>query len=206
MSENPDMLDEIRALIISCFSAPLHEVWTNDLLHLNPYLASGSLVTTEGPLDLSRIRFRDPFAGGVHEAVGVLYAPKSAPDTTVLLSNLSDGWQTLAHGLATSTPGRHVSIRSISGEYPLHEMHVWSDGRSIRCVRAMKDPRWDFFERGPRLEFEDSELYHERLVRRRLGRATLVRYLNALGWDAAQDGFWESARSARYVEERFQKP
>ena len=133
----------------------------------------------------------------------MLYAPNSAPDTTVLLTNLSDGWQTLANSLATRTPGRHVAIRSIAGEYPLHAMHVWLNGRSGRYVRAMKDPRWDFFEQGPRLEFEDSALYEERLIRRRLGRATLVQYLIALGWDVTQDGFFKSSRPGRYVKQCF---
>lgn len=200
------MVLEIRALVLTCFSASPHEVWRNDLEHLSPSLASGSLLTTEGALDLARTRFGDPYRGGAHEAVAMLYAPRSAPGTTVLLSNLSDGWQTLAHGLATSTAGRHVAIRSVSGPEPLHEMQVWSGGRSIRLVRAMKDPRWDFFERGAGLDFEDPARYQERLVRRRLDRAALVHYLGVLGWSLEEEGFWESDRPARYVEQRSRRP
>jgi hypothetical protein len=197
------MVDEVPSLIVACFSAPGETLWANDLPILTPYLASGALVTTEAPLDRNRIRFGNPFAGGAHEAVAVLYAPKSAPRTTVMLTNAEDGWITLAHGRATSSPGLHCGIRSTSGEYPLHAMEVWSGGQSVRYVRAMKDPRWDFFERGSRLEFEDPVLYEQRLIRRRLDRATLIRYLAATGWNIRDGSFWETSRPARYVEQRF---
>lgn len=197
------MVDEVPSLIVTCFSAPVETLWANDLPRLALHLASGALVTTEAPLDRSRVRFGHPYVGGAHEAVAVLYAPRSAPDTTVMLTNAADGWITLAHGLATSSPGRHCGIRSTSGEYPLHAMEVWAGGQSVRYVRAMKDPRWDFFEKGPRLEFEDPALYEQRLVRRRLDRPTLIGYLAATGWNVRDANFWGTSHPARYVEQRF---
>jgi len=200
------MVDEVPALVVTCFSASVETLWANDLPRLTPHLADGSLVTTLAPLDLGRVRFGNPFAGGAQEAVAVLFAPRSAPDTTVLLANSGDGWITLAHGLATSTPGRHVMLRSISGRYPLHSLEVWTGGQSVRYVRAMMDPRWDFFEKGPRLEFEDPARYAHRLIRARVDRPALVRYLAAMGWDLRDAATWEAAGLARYVEQRFRRP
>jgi hypothetical protein len=189
-------IDDFRALIVTCFAAPMEALWES---YVQPEVAGGGLVSSEGEVDLRSVRLGDPWYNPARMRA-ILYEPMSTPGTTVLVTNLEDGWATLANCLATSTPGRHVMIRSVHGEFPIHAMTVWIDRKERRHVHAMKDPRWIFFEKGPSLDFEETSRYRERLTRRRVDRGLLVSYLAALGWNLSAREFWISAKPARYLE------
>ncbi len=194
-----------RGLFLSCFSAPLDALWAGAAPGLQRELEAGGIVSEDGPLDLGRIRFGDVQRSGAIPSICVLYAPRSAPDTTVMLTSSVDGWYTLVHVLATGTPGRHVMVRSVSDGEQLHHLNVWSGREEIRAVLVNQDPKWTFYEKGLPLEFEDVARYQRRLKRERLDRQLLLHYLSAMGWDVGEPRFWETERGARYVEQRFSR-
>jgi hypothetical protein len=128
------MYETAKGLMLSCFSAPLDALWAGAAPNLQRDLEAGGIVAEDGPLDPGRIRFGDVKRGGATPSSCVLYAPRSAPATTVMLTNNDDGWYTLVHVLATGTPGRHVMVRSIEDGEQLHDLNVWSGGKEIRTV------------------------------------------------------------------------
>lgn len=69
-----------------------------------------------------------------------------------------------------------------------------------RYVRVMQDPKWDFWEQGERLPFEQVEKYSERVIKKRLTNDMILDYALALGWDLRSPDFWKSSMVARYYE------
>jgi hypothetical protein len=197
------MYGTAQSLILSCFSTPLSTLWDRAGPSLRAQLDTQAITATDAPLDLSRIRVGDLQRGGAAPSSCVLYAPSSAPETTVMLTSSADGWYTLVDVLAKGPPGRHVMVRSILGAEQLHHLNVWMGGKEVRSVVVHQDPRWTFFEVGSALEFEDTARYLRRLKRERLDRNLLLRYLGAMGWNTGDPRFWETRQDARHVEEQF---
>jgi hypothetical protein len=122
------------------------------------------------------------------------FAPENTPTTTAMVSSLRDGWYTLTHLLAQRLPGTHVKIRS---EAEVADMTVWTDGKEVRTVRALKEGRWGFFQRGEPMAFERTEAYTDGKIpiKERLDRSRLIDYLRSMGWDIGDPKFWDSPRS-----------
>ena len=77
--------------------------------------------------------------------------------------------------------------------------HIDIDGNE-RYVRIMQDPKWDFWEQGERLPFEQVDKYSERFIKKRLTNEMILDYALALGWDLRSPDFWKSSTDARYYE------
>lgn len=195
-------LADDRFLSATLFDLPLAEV---DLIAGTVLARIGqtSMVRYPSPLDLNEIYVGEPPAGGAHPYKFVLYEPVAPTSCTVMVTNLADGWNSLAWLISKEHPSRQLQIRSSrkDDEYPVHELQIVSRGQEERLVRVMRDSdRWEFFERGPRRDFEDIEGYSARLVRKRLDRPKIVSYLHALGWDVESADFWRSERPAIYYD------
>ena len=63
----------------------------------------------------------------------------------------------------------------------------------------MWDDRWDFYEEGEPMPFEQTERYTERLRRKRLTNDMVLDYAKALGWDLRDPAFWTSDQDAWYL-------
>ncbi len=67
---------------------------------------------------------------------------------------------------------------------------------------AMRDSdAWKFFQKGEPQDFEEVALYEKRIIRQRLDRGAIIRYLRRIGWDISKLSFWESTMEATYFEE-----
>jgi len=125
----------------------------------------------------------------------LLFQPEAKAGGTVFFPNLQDGWHSLVHGLGKQEQLKCVSVRSSSDdtEWPIRELAIYENGRMSRLVRVMRDdPRWEFFESGDRLAFEDEASYETRLIRKRLPLSLLIEYCNSLGWPVDKGSFWMS--------------
>ncbi|HXE86858.1 MAG TPA: hypothetical protein VN524_08690, partial [Hyphomicrobiaceae bacterium] len=86
------------------------------------------------------------------------YSPLQLPSICVLVTNLSDGWNSLCHLLAKEHGQFQLQVKSTRPhvEWPLHSLQVWNGGQSVRLVRAMRDTDgWDFFQKGEPQDFEE---------------------------------------------------
>jgi hypothetical protein len=94
-----------------------------------------------------------------------------------------------------------ISTR-LNVEYPSNRIEVWKTGKSIRKVIAMRDSdEWEFMERGELQDFEEKDLYRNRIIQKRLDRQAITRYLRRVGWDISDQSFWKSDVDAIYFEE-----
>ncbi len=118
-------------------------------------------------------------------------------------ANLEDGWHTMVHHLGVRSGLSCLSIRASGNkeEWPIREMRAYVDGALRRMVRVMKDdPKWEFFELGEPLAFEDVDAYSARLMRNRLPLDRLLDYCEHLGWDLRDEATWTSAQPGCLVE------
>lgn len=84
--------------------------------------------------------------------------------------------------------------------YAMRVFHHIDINGNERYVRVMQDPKWDFWEQGERLPFEQVEKYSERFIKNRLTNDMILDYVLALGWDLRSPDFWKSSMDARYYE------
>lgn len=84
--------------------------------------------------------------------------------------------------------------------YAMRMFHHIDINGNERYVRVMQDPKWDFWEQGERLPFEQVEKYSERFIKNRLTNDMILDYALALGWDLRSPDFWKSSMDARYYE------
>lgn len=135
----------------------------------------------------------------------VLWQPKNTKGT-VLFGNVQDGFTTTAWILNHKYKFEMTRIAvdfDIENDEPEYGMfhsfhHFYADGRE-RLVRAMWDDRWDFYEEGEPMPFEQTERYTERLRRKRLTNDMVLDYAKALGWDLRDPAFWTSDQDAWYL-------
>lgn len=182
-------VSEGKDLLLSLFSASLTQVRRGVAEILKEYVDAGEYVLLDD--EPSTLSGQDS-----GQAVqGYFFVPENAPTSTALISSLRDGWYTLTHLLAQRLPGTHAKIRS---EDDVTDITVWKDGKEVRIVRAMKEGRWDFFQRGEPMAFERTEAYTDAKIpiKERLNREQLIDYLQSMGWDVGDSRFWDSPRSA----------
>lgn len=84
--------------------------------------------------------------------------------------------------------------------YAMRVFHHIDINGNERYVRVMQDPKWDFWEQGERLPFEQVEKYSERFIKKRLTNDMILDYALALGWNLRSPDFWKSSMDARYYE------
>jgi len=168
-------------------------------------IGHGRFERTITSLSLDRIYNVEPPAGSAHLFKVVSYSPAAAPDSSCIVTNLSDGWNSLSYLLAKEHKAYQVQVISTRQgvEFPQNRIEIWNNGESRRTVMAMKDgEKWMFLEKGSVQEFEDEGNYKRRKKKDRLTRDILIRYLEDIGFSITLPAFWLAAGSAIYYEER----
>jgi hypothetical protein len=121
----------------------------------------------------------------------LLFRSQSA-EGVVMISNVIDGWESLCFQIS-KTIGANVYIFRLdcSGSSDMmNEFSLLVDGKSVRTVYAIKDPKWKFFENGDPLWFEDLGYYKKRIISERINRQILSEYCKSLGLNIDDDIFW----------------
>jgi hypothetical protein len=137
----------------------------------------------------------EPPPGGAHLYRVTIHAPKNCAGASVIRTNVADGWSSLSYLVAREHESYQMQIISTRAdvEYPQNRIEIWNNGESKRVVMAMRDSdRWEFVQDGIPENFEDLTLYTNRIKRKRLDRAVLVKYAQRAGFEIAQSGFWRS--------------
>lgn len=133
-----------------------------------------------------------------------LWTPENT-EGVACFANLSDGMPFLFYRLMKI---RQFEITRVSLEfdidnefnYAMRVFHHIDINGNERYVRVMQDPKWDFWEQGERLPFEQVDKYSERFIKKRLTNEMILDYALALGWDLRSPDFWKSSTDARYYE------
>ena len=126
----------------------------------------------------------------VHHNPVVLKCQLWTPDNSegvACFGNLEDGMPFLVYRLMKIRP---FEITRVSLEFDIdcefnYAMrvfhHIDIDGNE-RYVRVMQDPKWDFWEQGERLPFEQVDKYSERFIKKRLTNNLYYGKIQTYGW------------------------
>ena len=136
----------------------------------------------------------------------VLWSPTAGQ--TVIMGNQDDGFYTLGN-ILNSTYGYDITRIGLTFDDKVfvkgndnyaYFLFLHQDcHEKRRLVRVMQDPRWDFFEIGEPLPFEQTEKYTERIKKKRLTNDMILDYVEAMGYDVRKPDFWKSD-NAVYLE------
>ena len=125
-----------------------------------------------------------------------------------MLVNLRDGWNSLVGLIAEQHSARQVQVISTAEgtAFQKHVFQLWQNRREQRLVAALRDDTgWTFNQRGAPLPFENPSNLSRARKSERLNRRLLYEYLQALGWNIRDAGFWKSNRPATYFEQIAQR-
>lgn len=143
---------------------------------------------------------------GVHPIDHIVLWQPMNTNGTALFGNEQDGFDSMTwllnriNKFEMTRIALDLDIENDEPEYGMYHsfQHMYADGRE-RMVRVMWDDRWDFYEEGEPMPFEQTERYAERLKRKRLTNEMVLDYAKALGWDLRDPAFWTSERDAWYL-------
>ena len=119
-------------------------------------------------------------------------------DIVVFITNMSDGWQGLLRGYSEDYKRKiiRVLLSDPNRTYPGYAFEVIAID-STRLVQVIKDfPKWQFFQKGNILPFEESINYKKRKIFDRLNNSIIKDYLKKNGIDINEEDFWKSKGNA----------
>lgn len=199
------VLESYAFIGFHCISAPLDTVRIAVREQFIQWNRVFPVVESEGKLDLARIYRGEPRSGGAHPGKAMFFDPRAAPGRTVMFANYEDAWSSLAYCVSQRVPGPVYGFRigdSAPMRDPMYEFKVLENGKCVRVVYLMKDPRWVFWQEGAPHPAEEPERYKSLRAKNRMSREYLVAVANRLGLAIDNDAFWESDSPAVYFEEQ----
>lgn len=122
---------------------------------------------------------------------------------TLFTSSVNDGASSLLRCLSRRVPRGILKFRveSLKRKYPANFLSQLEDFDTVRLVRAMKDgDRWEFFEIGRPLSFEEPKHYAARNKKDRITPEIIADYIARIGYGSLESAFWtDSSRRATYI-------
>lgn len=151
--------------------------------------------------NLSNVIESAPFSGSDKRETAIIFEQLANPDLTIFITNDNYFWMDLIEKISEQFSCDAIDIRlnDLSVEYPANSFQYYKDGISKRYVRAMKDwNRWEFFQSGEIMEFENPLYYKKRKIKNRLNKTILTEYLSKIGIDVTSPELWTPVRAFTY--------
>lgn len=131
--------------------------------------------------------------GGAHFDKAIFYKP-NGKDFLIMVSNYCDGLESLTYRLSADMQIEVYNFRisSDSAPNPVNSLTFIKDGTFVRVIYALKEEKWQYYAIGDPLYFENTELYNNRIIKKRLNRAILIDYCAQLGINLLDERFWDA--------------
>jgi hypothetical protein len=123
----------------------------------------------------------------------VLEAPGSNGTAALFTSSTGDGSNSLLHRMSEKISGEiFMFLADALPKFPnpMNFMNVINNFETTRIVRTMRDPGWDFFEKGKPLPFENTDYYRRPRIRDRVTPQILEEYVSKLGIGSFDEQVW----------------
>lgn len=194
---------DFSSITVSCFEVGIDAVWSEYERIFSRYKIT--VDRKPGPIPYERFGpDPNPGARGQQRVALVPHRRPNGDPTTAMMTNMIDGWTTLATRASKELGCRCWQFTVCQKvKYPRNFFHLMDAGVTKRVVSAMLDStKWVFFEQGPRLPFEVEANYTKRLVKERLPRDYVLTLANHAGFPIADDAFWVTGPSSILIETR----
>lgn len=184
------LIEQFSYFTFSCFQCPLEDIVKT--------LSANFLENGKRKLSLKPFMFdlynNSPLKGGAHFEKAYFFVPAINRNISVMYSNYSDGWNTLARWLSSKIQCDcyNFQITNIDSSDSMNSFNFIQNGADVRTVYAMKDSKWIFYENGIIQWFEDESYYKRKLIKNRLNKDILLSYCVKLGFVITEANFWKS--------------
>jgi hypothetical protein len=116
-------------------------------------------------------------------------------DCIAIVNSFQDGWSGFVEGFCKRNNLEYMYI-SFSNNQALYSdfaiFNYYNSGKE-RTVYAISDEgKWEFFQKGEILSFENEAYYKRRSISNRLNEEILLEYLQKMGVDLAGKDFWQA--------------
>jgi hypothetical protein len=191
MIENP--VRSFSSITVSAFELDIGALWRG----FEHVFAEFRIDTShrEGPIAYERYGL-EPAPGAVGRRRGALLPvlTPEAREATLMITNMIDGWTTLATRASTELRCRcwqFTVCRDVP--HPRNAFQRMDAGVIRRLVSVMRDStRWEFVERGAPLSIESAATYSARRVKDRLTREHVLTIAAEAGFAIGEDATWRS--------------
>jgi hypothetical protein len=183
-------ISQFEYFTFSCFESSLEEI--EDFLFTKMSVEKYKIIKQQSfEFDLYKVK---PQKGGSHLNKAYFFVPNLNDTIVVMVSNYSDGWQTLTNFISSELKLNAYSFRITNNENDesFNSFSYLKKGNKIRTVYTMKDPKWVFYSEGDNQWFELEEFYKRRLIKNRLNKEILYQYCSKLNFEITNDFFWKS--------------
>jgi hypothetical protein len=189
------MLLQYKYLVFTCIQDDISNVKSK----ISELISSGTKFPinwsiTQTNLDYKEIYYPVPPSGGSHFPNFIIWEPLNNIGTTVFFVNYEDGWNSLMERYA-KTYNKIVTQVRMSDEdinYPMFKFSYY-EGLQQRVILCYKDyKKWEFFQKGEILSFEDESHYTKYRIKERLPNTLIIDYLKKAGWDISDSNFWNT--------------
>lgn len=116
-------------------------------------------------------------------------------DCIAIVNSFQDGWSGFVEGFCKRNNLEYIYI-SFSNNQRLYSdfaiFHCYNSDKE-RTVHAISDVgKWEFFQKGETLSFENEAYYKKRSISNRLNEEILLEYLQKMGVDLSGQDFWQA--------------
>ncbi len=197
-------------LIFTCVDGPLEIVAKSVLDFRRTYMSNSNVPgatieypSRETPLDFSLAYIDVPARVESIRYRTLFWEPRNRPNATVIMCGNFSGMGGAVGKICAGGPYTWINLRMYRETEdcdPGCFFHYYAAFRRFeRFVEACKcEAGWYFGERGPVQDFENTSNYTRELKRERLTIDIVIGYLKCLGFQIADDNFWNTDRPAIY--------
>jgi len=157
-------------------------------------------------VDLAAVCMGAPQRGGRFPAKALLFAPRFAPEQTVIFSDKADGWITLTYALSREIgcDAWAFKVSRDSVEFPHFKYEFIVAGTTVRVVQLLSDGAdWEYCERGAPVAGEDLQKLRRRPRSSRVSYDDVLAVATEQGLPLRDPGMWESELPGLYIEQVF---
>ncbi len=189
------MLLGYKYLIFTCIKEDI-SIFKNEISQLlsNNTKFPANWNVTQTNLNFKDIYYPAPSGGGSHFMNFIIWEPLNRQGTTVFYVNYRDGWNSFIENYAKkfSKTCIQVGMPDEDTNYPMFRFSYY-EGTKQRVILSYKDDKkWEFFQKGEIMPFEDDVYYKKRTIKDRLPNNLIVDYLKRLGWNIDDVNFWDT--------------
>ncbi len=138
----------------------------------------------------------------IRRAILLSEVQSSEGPINLFVSSVRDGYRSMVVAISKAIPDEVVQFRmsyfpaSVGTACFIKSFVAGKSQRSVYVTRDDISDRWEFFEQGQPLKFEEPELYQARRKKDRLNLTIISSYLKKLGYVSLEREFWINAHAS----------
>jgi hypothetical protein len=123
----------------------------------------------------------------------IFFEPEDRPESTVMISNLLDGWLTLTNIIAgkIENPCYMFTLSYKDNSESKNSFVFYKNNGIARTAYVLRDGnKWIFYDKGDLQPFENPDNYKRRLNKDKINHTVILDYCSKIGINIENNKFW----------------